>query len=334
MAKNEQVLLKVLVVLIVLILLINAAVIVVAVLFLPNQTSYDFTVDNSVFSDLEHIGIHYIDDLVPFTENLDNVFSKDFFKATICLTAAEIIMSCLILISMKGKERWRIIRIIILAICIVISVITIVLFTVQTINKRTLENPINMYQKTNESYIDLKQNMTASLHNDYTSDKTDTENNVSNSWNSDFFIKRNCCAVNPINSTTNDFDTTPWCTTSGDCQQTNSQIPKTCCESYSAKNPSNTNRICHEYVKSGFYKEGCFKVVKEELQSRKDVYIQQQKEKQKEQNKYLEDVTIYWKRLSYIKGVSLLLPVICLILSVILNKKHQSKDSKTEMNKL
>ncbi|XP_062607078.1 uncharacterized protein LOC134268852 [Saccostrea cucullata] len=173
--------------------------------------------------------------------------------------------------------------------------------------------------------------MNASLTKNYTSDRTDTNNNVSNSWNLRFFIGRNCCAVNPINSTTNDFDNTPWCTTAGDCQMTNSQIPKTCCESYSAKNPVLTKGSCHEYVASGFYKMGCFDVVKRELQSRKEDYIQRQKEQQKDQNKYFKDVTIYWKTLSYIKGASCLCSVTCLILIVILFKRRQNKDTKTEM---
>ncbi|XP_062572700.1 uncharacterized protein LOC134234650 [Saccostrea cucullata] len=327
---------KVIAGLLVLILLINAAVIIVAFLLRPKHRIHKLTVDNSILTDLERIGVQTgvlnVDDLVPVNEPLDSAFSQKVFISTIGLSGIEILMSLLVLlILLKAKEGWRLIWMILLAICIVLSIVTTVLFVTQSVKQRRLEDPIDKNLNNSEFFIKLKSNMSASLTKNYTSDSTDTDNNVSDSWNLRFFIGRNCCAVNPINSTTNDFDTTPWCTTSGDCQMTNSQIPKTCCASYNAKNPSETNSRCYEYVESGFYKMGCFNVVKRELQFHKDDYIQRQKEQQKNQNKYFKDVTIYWKILSYIKGASCLCSISCFILSVILFKKCQNKDTKTEM---
>ncbi|XP_062584390.1 uncharacterized protein LOC134246126, partial [Saccostrea cucullata] len=78
-----------------------------------------------------------------------------------------------------------------------------------------------------------------------------------------------CCAVNEVTGTTNDFDTTPWCTTSGSCQLTNSQIPKSCCKDTSEDDYQYAETSCHAIVRVGTYKEGCF----QRLKSLNDVSI-------------------------------------------------------------
>lgn len=67
------------------------------------------------------------------------------------------------------------------------------------------------------------------------------------------FSKLGCCGVNPVLSTTNDFDGTSWCTTSGSCQATVSQIPKTCCLNINKNNYTSAPSACHASVNSGTY---------------------------------------------------------------------------------
>ena len=73
------------------------------------------------------------------------------------------------------------------------------------------------------------------------------------------FFKYDCCGVSEITGTTNDFDNTPWCTTSGSCQDTSSQIPKTCCKSITRDNYENAPKDCHEFLTPGSFKDvNCF----------------------------------------------------------------------------
>lgn len=67
------------------------------------------------------------------------------------------------------------------------------------------------------------------------------------------FFKLDCCGVNAVVSTTNDFDATTWCTTSGSCQATSSQIPKTCCLNVDENTYSSAPTACHASVNSGTY---------------------------------------------------------------------------------
>ncbi|XP_061165489.1 uncharacterized protein LOC133174380 [Saccostrea echinata] len=78
------------------------------------------------------------------------------------------------------------------------------------------------------------------------------------------FMFLDCCAVNPVESTTNDFDTTPWCTTKGECQSTNAEIPKACCVGVTETNYTSAPSSCYADVQSGTYnKKGCFQALKE-----------------------------------------------------------------------
>lgn len=58
-----------------------------------------------------------------------------------------------------------------------------------------------------------------------------------------------------VYGTTNDFDNTSWCTTSGSCQKTNSQIPKSCCKNENEFDYETAHSNCHASVNPGTYHE-------------------------------------------------------------------------------
>ncbi|XP_078327031.1 uncharacterized protein LOC111123324 [Crassostrea virginica] len=110
-------------------------------------------------------------------------------------------------------------------------------------------------------YERLKSEMLHSLEKQFTSDHPTYDDTVSSGWNK-LFIKYDCCAVREVQTTTNDFDNTPWCTTSGTCADTASQIPKTCCKNVTVDNYQDAPGTCHAFVNPGTYKPGCFQIVK------------------------------------------------------------------------
>ena len=67
-------------------------------------------------------------------------------------------------------------------------------------------------------------------------------------------LQYDCCAVNEVIDTFNDFDRTPWCTISGSCQATASQIPKTCCKDVTKDNYDRASSNCYASVSVGTYK--------------------------------------------------------------------------------
>uniref|UniRef100_K1PNL1 Uncharacterized protein n=1 Tax=Magallana gigas TaxID=29159 RepID=K1PNL1_MAGGI len=66
-------------------------------------------------------------------------------------------------------------------------------------------------------------------------------------------VTLDCCGVNPVVSTTNDFDLTYWCTTSGSCEDTISQIPRTCCINVDENTYTSAPIGCHASVNKGTY---------------------------------------------------------------------------------
>ncbi|XP_061165317.1 uncharacterized protein LOC133174253 [Saccostrea echinata] len=131
------------------------------------------------------------------------------------------------------------------------------------------------YKDTPVNFNTLKSDMFSSLVSNFVSDDISSVNATSNEWNM-FFIDYKCCAVNPVIGTTNDFDTSPWCTMSGECQQTNSQIPKACCTGATRDNYQSAPNSCHSTVTSGFNTQGCFDAIKEKMAeegSQRDVDI-------------------------------------------------------------
>lgn len=109
----------------------------------------------------------------------------------------------------------------------------------------------------------IKENMLKLLEKNYVNDSVNSSNSVSNEWNL-LFLKFNCCAVNPVVGTKNDFDQTPWCTTEGECHDVNAQIPKTCCVGVNASNfEQKASQECYVYVTGDFKTTGCFNRIKE-----------------------------------------------------------------------
>ncbi|XP_062585817.1 uncharacterized protein LOC134247477 isoform X2 [Saccostrea cucullata] len=116
----------------------------------------------------------------------------------------------------------------------------------------------------------LHTNMKSSLTGNFVSDNIKSENETSNQW-SRMLIEYKCCGVNTVFGTTNDFDTTPWCTTNGSCQLTNSQIPKSCCLGVISEDLQSAHDDCHAKVTQKTYNEkGCFLTVKEKLLEKKE----------------------------------------------------------------
>nr|XP_022328440.1 uncharacterized protein LOC111127519 isoform X2 [Crassostrea virginica] len=103
--------------------------------------------------------------------------------------------------------------------------------------------------------------MFSTLESNYKSDNASSNDLESSAWNQ-FFLKYDCCAVHEVNGTTNDFDNTPWCTTSGSCQDTSSQIPRTCCKDVTLNNYTSAPSNCHASVNRGTYKQNCMDPLK------------------------------------------------------------------------
>nr|XP_022320307.1 uncharacterized protein LOC111122719 isoform X2 [Crassostrea virginica] len=112
-------------------------------------------------------------------------------------------------------------------------------------------------EKGTETTLDdshLRKSMMALLEKQYTSD--DFSDKGSKGWNM-LFVKYDCCAVNEVTGSANDFDNTPWCTTSGSCQDTASVIPKTCCKGVTQDSYKNAPSSCYYDLVPGTYGSGC-----------------------------------------------------------------------------
>ncbi|XP_061165112.1 CD82 antigen-like [Saccostrea echinata] len=154
---------------------------------------------------------------------------------------------------LKEKKEWKIFLIIYSVFVAVLFVSMIVVFGLW----------IHIGTKIKED--GAKVQMVSNLYIDFTEDAISSSETKSNSWNR-VFMDLDCCAVYPVFSTSNDFDLTPWCTTSGECQQTNSQIPKTCCNGVTESTYTSAPSACHATVKSGTYNsKGCHEVLKNEI---------------------------------------------------------------------
>ncbi|XP_062592596.1 uncharacterized protein LOC134254042 [Saccostrea cucullata] len=107
----------------------------------------------------------------------------------------------------------------------------------------------------------LQAAMISSLTTYFLSDNLTSPNTTSNQWNI-LFIEYKCCGVRSIHGTTNDFDITPWCTTSGSCQITNSQIPKTCCLGVTMEDYQSASNECHaQVIPQTYNNKGCYKAL-------------------------------------------------------------------------
>ncbi|XP_061165475.1 tetraspanin-9-like [Saccostrea echinata] len=110
-----------------------------------------------------------------------------------------------------------------------------------------------------------KEQMVERLQDNFTDVSINSSNELSNAWNV-MFLDLDCCGVNAVNGTTNDFDKTPWCTTKGDCQQTNAEIPKTCCVNVTENTYSAASDKCYsEVIKRTYKPKGCFEVIEVQI---------------------------------------------------------------------
>ncbi|XP_062587862.1 uncharacterized protein LOC134249542 [Saccostrea cucullata] len=75
-------------------------------------------------------------------------------------------------------------------------------------------------EKEEMNWKTLHTDMKSSLIDNFVSNDIRSKNKTSNQW-SILIIEYKCCGVDTVYGTSNNFDTTPWCTTHGSCQQTN-----------------------------------------------------------------------------------------------------------------
>ncbi|XP_052675589.1 tetraspanin-9-like [Crassostrea angulata] len=123
------------------------------------------------------------------------------------------------------------------------------------------------YTMINKVDGELKNKLVVSLKENFIEDTVTNLDPISNAWNH-MFMTLDCCGVNSVESTSNDFDQTPWCTTVGSCQDNTSQIPRTCCIDVNEMTYPSAPNACHTNVTSGTYNaKGCFEVLKRKLLS-------------------------------------------------------------------
>nr|XP_034299754.1 tetraspanin-16-like isoform X2 [Crassostrea gigas] len=119
----------------------------------------------------------------------------------------------------------------------------------------------------NKIETELQDKMIEALEKSYKDDTILNSNSLSKSWNF-IFMTQNCCGVTRVDSTTNDFDKTSWCTTSGSCQATSSQIPRGCCKNITESTYTSAPATCYASVNPGTYhSKGCYGVIKGKMLS-------------------------------------------------------------------
>ncbi|XP_021349360.1 uroplakin-1b-like [Mizuhopecten yessoensis] len=104
----------------------------------------------------------------------------------------------------------------------------------------------------------IKNEFLSQLQSSYTKDDLNKSDEVSSAFNY-MFMQMECCGVNPVTATTNDFDLTPWRIEDG----VSLKIPKGCCigvteDTYSAF----ANTSCTDTATSGTYhSDGCYDTI-------------------------------------------------------------------------
>lgn len=114
---------------------------------------------------------------------------------------------------------------------------------------------------------EIKHKMIKALKDDFKNDTVTNENSISNAWNH-LFMKLECCGVNSVVSTKNDFDDTPWCISLGNCLKAGSQIPRTCCKNVDESTYIFASKDCYVKIARGTYNDkGCYDALKGKLLS-------------------------------------------------------------------
>nr|XP_022327373.1 tetraspanin-9-like [Crassostrea virginica] len=99
----------------------------------------------------------------------------------------------------------------------------------------------------------------------YSSELVNGTSRISNAWNQ-AFLHFDCCAVDPVKGTKNDFDSTPWCTMSGSCYRSDAQIPRSCCTGVDETNyMTKASSECFLTVTSNYKTTGCFERLQQYL---------------------------------------------------------------------
>lgn len=189
-------------------------------------------------------------------DGIKNTTMNIFICNAIFLGLVGVVSAILTAMAFKPKCFWSLYPAILLIVFLSFLALTLStsFFYVELLNA-----PIDPYK------TDFNDGMISSLEANFLSDNVTTGSNISKEWNT-LFMDYECCGVNKVVGTTNDFDSTPWCTTSGTCQATASQIPKTCCKGSTKYDYQNSPSDCHSSVSPGkYYEKGCYFVMKEEI---------------------------------------------------------------------
>ncbi|XP_048776319.2 tetraspanin-9-like [Ostrea edulis] len=117
------------------------------------------------------------------------------------------------------------------------------------------------FQLKDELNPSTKDKLLEVLQKNFIDDSLNSTSKISNAWNL-VFLMLDCCGVNPVEGSTNDFDLTPWCTTNGTCHRTNAQIPRSCCNGVDETNFTKASRSCFFNV-SNYHTQGCFERLQE-----------------------------------------------------------------------
>uniref|UniRef100_K1PQ68 Uncharacterized protein n=1 Tax=Magallana gigas TaxID=29159 RepID=K1PQ68_MAGGI len=99
----------------------------------------------------------------------------------------------------------------------------------------------------------LKSQLLSQLTNKYSNDDLTTDE-ISTAFNF-MFMTLECCAVNAVTGTTNDFDSTPW-VTGGSAGSKN--VPIFCCSGIDANSAGASFTTCTDSVSTGYYGIGCY----------------------------------------------------------------------------
>nr|XP_011417768.2 CD63 antigen [Crassostrea gigas]XP_034299584.1 CD63 antigen [Crassostrea gigas] len=99
----------------------------------------------------------------------------------------------------------------------------------------------------------LKSQLLSQLTNKYSNDDLITDE-ISTAFNF-MFMTLECCAVNAVTGTTNDFDSTPW-VTGGSAGSKN--VPIFCCSGIDANSAGASFTTCTDSVSTGYYGIGCY----------------------------------------------------------------------------
>nr|XP_022328005.1 tetraspanin-4-like [Crassostrea virginica] len=112
---------------------------------------------------------------------------------------------------------------------------------------------------------ELKEKMLTSLRTDYKYYYYQHNDPISIGWD-DMFMELDCCAVNGVINTTNDFDKTNWCFAVSCSWIFTQNIPRSCCVNVDEASMINAPYNCHTYLEEGtFNTKGCYDELRDRI---------------------------------------------------------------------